>query len=169
MVMEYTDGGYMNYLLKSGKEALNRSALLHFGGIAEMAGTGAAPQSLMDDIGMVIKESLPIWSGRSGEARKTGFELLLQMKLITAELPGNRWYRSRILSNPRISFSIGCIRNEMSPGILLPDPKTAKGLVVENRNQKLQTCQNHDKWGRYHSVMLAGVTRPRKWNARMFV
>ncbi|HPI95471.1 MAG TPA: FMN-binding glutamate synthase family protein, partial [Gammaproteobacteria bacterium] len=102
-------------------------------------GTGAAPQSLMDDVGMIIKESLPMLVDLRNEyGLKDRVRIIASGKLITpAEVAWALCAGADFINNARgFLFSLGCIqalkcnKNTCPTGITTHDPKLQKGLVV---------------------------------------
>ena len=109
-------------------------------------GTGAAPQSLMDDVGMVIKESLPMLVDLRNEyGLKDRVRIMTSGKLITpAEVAWALCAGADFINNARgFLFSLGCIqalkcnKNTCPTGITTHDPDLHQGLVVENKTKRV--------------------------------
>ena len=115
-------------------------------------GTGAAPQSLMDDVGMVIKESLPMLVDLRDEyGLKSRIRIITSGKLITpAEVAWALCAGADFINNARgFLFSLGCIqalkcnKNTCPTGITTHDPDLHKGLVVENKTERVANFAKH--------------------------
>jgi len=115
-------------------------------------GTGAAPQSLMDDVGMVIKESLPLLVDLRNEyGFKNRIKIMTSGKLITpAEVAWALCAGADFINNARgFLFSLGCIqalkcnKNSCPTGITTHDPDLQKGLVVENKTKRVANFAKH--------------------------
>ena len=134
-------------------------------------GTGAAPQSLMDDVGMVIKESLPMLVDLRNEyGLKDRVRLIASDKLITpAEVAWALCAGADFINNARgFLFSLGCIqalkcnKNTCPTGITTHDPKLQKGLVVENKTERVANFAKHMISEVGIIAHACGVTEPRK-------
>ena len=115
-------------------------------------GTGAAPQSLMDDVGMVIKESLPMLVDLRDEyGLKDRIRIMTSGKMITpAEVAWALCAGADFINNARgFLFSLGCIqalkchKNTCPTGITTHDPDLHKGLVVENKTKRVANFAKH--------------------------
>ncbi|MBY6186898.1 FMN-binding glutamate synthase family protein [Marinobacter hydrocarbonoclasticus] len=109
-------------------------------------GTGAAPQSLMDYMGLPIKLSLPLlirWRERYGLSER--IRVIASGKLIN---PSDvAWAlcvgADAIVSARGFMFALGCIqalqcnKNRCPTGITTHDPKLQKGLVVEDKSHRV--------------------------------
>jgi glutamate synthase domain-containing protein 2 len=113
-------------------------------------GTGAAPQSLMDFVGLPLKESLPIASDmlyRRG--LKERVRLVASGKLVNPSMVA--WAIAMgadfVVSARGFMFSLGCIqalkcnKNTCPTGITTHDPELQKGLVVEDKATKVAHYQ----------------------------
>ena len=134
-------------------------------------GTGAAPQSLMDDVGMVIKESLPMLVDLRNEyGLKDRVRIIASGKLITpAEVAWALCAGADFINNARgFLFSLGCIqalkcnKNTCPTGITTHDPKLQKGLVVENKTERVANFAKHMISEVGIIAHACGVTEPRK-------
>lgn len=115
-------------------------------------GTGAAPQSLMDDVGMVIKESLPMLVDLRNEyGFKERIRIMTSGKLITpAEVAWALSTGADFINNARgFLFSLGCIqalkcnKNTCPTGITTHDPDYQRGLVVEDKTKRVANFAKH--------------------------
>ena len=109
-------------------------------------GTGAAPQSLIDFVGLPIRESLPLVANmlyRYGLKDRT--RLIASGKLIN---PGQvAWALCMgadfVVSARGFMFALGCIqamqcdKNTCPTGITTHDPKLQKGLVHEDKAERV--------------------------------
>jgi glutamate synthase domain-containing protein 2 len=133
-------------------------------------GTGAAPMPLMDNVGLVIKESLPLVSD---VLRKYGLHkrvrLIASGKLVTpSEVAWALASGADFVTSARgFMFSLGCIqalkcnKNTCPTGITTHNKRLQKGLNPENKAVKVANfCKNmvHEVQVISHSC---GVTRPR--------
>ncbi|MDX8386667.1 MAG: FMN-binding glutamate synthase family protein, partial [Gallionella sp.] len=133
-------------------------------------GTGAAPMSLMDNVGLLIKESLPLVSdilykyGLGDRVR-----LIASGKLVTpSEVAWAIASGADFVTSARgFMFSLGCIqalkcnKNTCPTGITTHNKRLQKGLNPENKAVKVANfCHNmiHEVQVISHSC---GVTRPR--------
>ncbi len=115
-------------------------------------GTGAAPQSLMDDVGMVIKESLPMLVDLRNEyGLKDRIRIMTSGKMITpAEVAWALCAGADFINNARgFLFSLGCIqalkcnKNTCPTGITTHNPNLHDGLVVENKTKRVANFAEH--------------------------
>ncbi len=115
-------------------------------------GTGAAPQSLMDDVGMVIKESLSMLVDLRNEyGLKDRIRIMTSGKMITpAEVAWALCAGADFINNARgFLFSLGCIqalkcnKNTCPTGITTHNPDLQKGLVVENKTKRVANFAKH--------------------------
>ncbi|MEZ5551950.1 MAG: FMN-binding glutamate synthase family protein [Pseudomonadales bacterium] len=133
-------------------------------------GTGAAPMSLIDYMGLPIRESLPLVADiliRYG--LKERIRLIASGKLIT---PGEvAWAlcvgADFVVSARGFMFALGCIqalqcnKNTCPTGITTHDPKLQQGLVPEDKAERVyryQTMMTKEVGVIAHSC---GVTEPR--------
>ncbi|VAW35337.1 Ferredoxin-dependent glutamate synthase [hydrothermal vent metagenome] len=133
-------------------------------------GTGAAPQSLMDDVGMVIKESLPMLVDLRDEyGLKERVRIMTSGKLITpAEVAWALCAGADFINNARgFLFSLGCIqafkcnKNTCPTGITTHNPDLHKGLVVENKTKRVANFAKHMIKEVGVIAHSCGVTEPR--------
>jgi glutamate synthase domain-containing protein 2 len=109
-------------------------------------GSGAAPMSLIDYMGLPVKESLPLVAdmlGRSGLTER--IKLIASGKLVT---PGEvAWAMcvgaDFVVSARGFMFALGCIqalrcnKNTCPTGITTHDPDLQKGLVPEDKAERV--------------------------------
>ncbi|MGY3438199.1 MULTISPECIES: FMN-binding glutamate synthase family protein [unclassified Marinovum] len=109
-------------------------------------GTGAAPMPLMDLVGMSVRESLPMVADlRNAAGLKDRIRLIAGAKLVN---PGDvAWALAAgadfIVSARGFMFALGCIqamkcnRNTCPTGITTHDARLQKGLVVEEKDERV--------------------------------
>jgi glutamate synthase domain-containing protein 2 len=133
-------------------------------------GTGAAPMSLMDNVGLVVKESLPVVSDilyKYGLRERV--RLIASGKLVTpSEVSWALAAGADFVTSARgFMFSLGCIqalkcnKNTCPTGITTHNKRLQKGLNPEDKSVKVANyCHNiiHEVHVISHSC---GVTRPR--------
>ncbi|WP_345333780.1 FMN-binding glutamate synthase family protein [Ferrimonas pelagia] len=109
-------------------------------------GTGAAPQSLMDYMGLPLKRSLPLlvdWQQRHGFTSR--IRIICSGKLVN---PSDvAWAlcvgADAVVSARGFMFALGCIqalqcnKNTCPTGITTHDPKLQRGLVVADKSQRV--------------------------------
>ncbi|MBJ7551868.1 FMN-binding glutamate synthase family protein [Marinomonas ostreistagni] len=134
-------------------------------------GTGAAPQTLMDYVGMTVRESLPAVVNRV-----TSYGLRSRIKIIaTGKLvvPGKvAWAfamgADAVVSARGFLFSIGCIQalkcnqNTCPTGITTHDEKLQKGLVPEEKAERVANYISEMKHSVGLVVQACGVDEPRQ-------
>ena len=138
-------------------------------------GTGAAPQSLIDYVGMPLRESLPIVVDKLIQySMKSRIRVVASGKLIE---PGAvAWAlcvgADFVASGRGFLFALGCIqalqcnKNTCPTGITTHNPKRQKGLVVEEKAVRvMHYCRNmhHEVGVIAHSC---GVAEPRQLRRR---
>jgi glutamate synthase domain-containing protein 2 len=134
-------------------------------------GTGAAPQPLMDYMGLVIQESLPwvIHALKQHKLRER-IKVIVSGKLITPSRVA--WAlcigADFVVSARGFMFALGCIqamqcnKNTCPTGITTHNPKLQKGLVPQDKAGRVA---NYHKYIEYDVCMIAhscGVSDPRK-------
>ncbi|WP_298440590.1 FMN-binding glutamate synthase family protein [uncultured Ferrimonas sp.] len=109
-------------------------------------GTGAAPQSLMDYMGLPIKRSLPqLVAWRQQHQFTQRIRIICSGKLVN---PSDVAWALCVGADVAVSargfmFALGCIqalqcnKNSCPTGITTHDPKLQKGLVVANKSQRV--------------------------------
>ncbi|MDQ2093901.1 FMN-binding glutamate synthase family protein [Rhodalgimonas zhirmunskyi] len=138
-------------------------------------GTGAAPMPLMDLVGMPIREALPrVVDLRDRHGLKERIRIVASGKLVN---PGDvAWAvcsgADFVTSGRGFLFSLGCIqalrcnKNTCPTGITTHDPKLQRGLVVEEKEHRVERYAHsviHEVEMIAHSV---GVTEPREMRRR---
>ena len=138
-------------------------------------GTGAAPMPLIDLVGMPIREALPLVVNLRDEyGLKDRIRIVASGKLVN---PGDvAWSLCAgadfITSARGFMFSLGCIqalkcnRNTCPTGITTHDPGLQKGLVIEDKYEKVAhyaKCLTKEVETIAHSV---GVPEPRQMRRR---
>lgn len=134
-------------------------------------GTGAAPQSLIDYMGLPLRESLPLVSNKLIERDlKRRIRLIASGKLIT---PASVAYAiclgaDFVVSARGFMFALGCIqalqcnKNTCPTGITTHNKRLQKGLVVANKAERVKHyCANMN----YEVGVIAhscGVDEPRR-------
>ena len=138
-------------------------------------GTGAAPMALMDNVGLVVKESLPLVSDILHKyGLRDRIKLIASGKLVTpAEVSWALASGADFVTSARgFMFSLGCIqalkcnKNTCPTGITTHDKRLQKGLNPEDKAVKVANyCRNiiHETHIISHSC---GVTRPRLMNRK---
>jgi len=138
-------------------------------------GTGAAPQPLMDFVGMPLKESLPWLTDQLNQADlKQHIKVIASGKLITPSSVA--WALSMgadfVNSARGFMFALGCIqamqcnKNTCPTGITTHNKKLQRGLVPANKAERIA----HYHQGISYDVGIiahsCGVTNPRKLRRR---
>jgi glutamate synthase domain-containing protein 2 len=109
-------------------------------------GTGAAPMSLMDCVGLPIKESLPLVVDILNRHRlRERIKVVASGKLITpAEAAAALCVGADFIQSARgFMFSLGCIqalqcnKNTCPTGIATHDPDLQRGLVVKDKAERV--------------------------------
>ena len=109
-------------------------------------GTGAAPMSLMDDVGLTIKESLPLLVDKLNEhGLRDRIKVISSGKLITpTEAAWALCIGADFIATARgPMFALGCIqalqcnKNTCPTGITTHDKDLQKGLVVSDKKQRV--------------------------------
>jgi len=144
-------------------------------------GTGAAPMSLMDDMGLPVKESLPMLIDKLNEhGLRERIKVNASGKMVNpTEVAWALCIGTDFVSTARgPMFALGCIqalqcnKNTCPTGITTHDKDLQKGLVVENKKERVAYyLKNLEKEIRIISNS-CGVKRPRdlqRNHARMVV
>lgn len=144
-------------------------------------GTGAAPMSLMDDVGLPIRESLPMLVDKLNEhGLRERIKVNASGKMVNpTEVAWAICIGTDFVSTARgPMFALGCIqalqcnKNTCPTGIATHDVDLQKGLVVENKQERVASyLTNLEKEIRIIANS-CGVKRPRDLNrnhARMVV
>ena len=134
-------------------------------------GTGAAPQSLMDDVGLPLKEALPrLVDVRDQYDLQDRIRIMASGKLITpAEVAWALCAGADFINNARgFMFSLGCIQalkcntNECPTGITTHDRGLQKGLVVSDKSERVAHYAGHMIREVETIAHSCGVTEPRQ-------
>jgi glutamate synthase domain-containing protein 2 len=133
-------------------------------------GTGAAPMSLMDDMGLPVKESLPMLIDKLNEyGLRERIKVNASGKMINpTEVAWALCIGTDFISTARgPMFALGCIqalqcnKNTCPTGITTHDPDLQKGLVVANKKERVAFyLKNLEKEIRIIANS-CGVKRPR--------
>lgn len=115
-------------------------------------GTGAAPMTLMDDMGLGIHESLPLLVDKLIEHRlRDRIKVICSGKLINpADVAWALCVGADAINNARgFMFSLGCIqamqcnKNTCPTGITTHDPKLQRGLVTSDKAERVANYQRN--------------------------
>ena len=134
-------------------------------------GTGAAPMPLMDDVGLPIKESLPmVVDILSQYGLRQRVKIIASGKLITPS--GVAWALCSgadfITSARGFMFSLGCIqalkcnKNTCPTGITTHNKGLQKGLNVEEKSVRVKNFANKIHYGIGLIAHSCGVKHPRE-------
>ena len=134
-------------------------------------GTGAAPMPLMDDVGLPIKESLPmVVDILSQYGLRERIKIIVSGKLITPS--GVAWALCSgadfITSARGFMFSLGCIqalkcnKNTCPTGITTHNINLQKGLDVEEKSVRVKNFVNKIHYGIGLIAHSCGVKHPRE-------
>jgi glutamate synthase domain-containing protein 2 len=134
-------------------------------------GTGAAPMPLMDDVGLPIKESLPmVVDILTQYGLRDRIRIVASGKLITPS--GVAWALCSgadfITSARGFMFSLGCIqalkcnKNTCPTGITTHDKKLQKGLNVEDKAVRVKNFVDKIHYGIGLIAHSCGVKHPRE-------
>lgn len=136
-------------------------------------GTGAAPQPLMDYVGMTLNESLPLVINLLHEyGLRKQIKIIASGKLIT---PGKvAWALAVgadfITSARGFMFSLGCIqalqcnKNTCPTGITTHDKKLQRGLVPKDKAERVTNFANKIVYGVGLVAHSCGAKHPRQLN-----
>lgn len=142
-------------------------------------GTGAAPQSLIDYMGLPLKESLPLLSNKLIERDlKRRIRIIASGKLIEPASAALALCLGAdfVVSARGFMFAIGCIqalqcnKNTCPTGIATHNPRLQKGLVVEDKAQRVRSYCENMNWEVgviAHSCGLNEPRRLRRYHARV--
>ena len=136
-------------------------------------GTGAAPQSLMDYVGMQLRESLPlVVNSITSHGLRPYIKVIASGKLI---VPGKAaWALSAgadfVVSARGFLFSLGCIqalqcnKNTCPTGITTHNPELQKGLVASEKSERVANYAQELLHGIGLIAHSCGVKEPRELN-----
>ena len=133
-------------------------------------GTGAAPQPLMDYVGMHIKESLPLVVDTiKSYGLRDEIKIITSGKLITPEKVA--WALSMgadfVTSARGFMFALGCIqalqcnKNTCPTGITTHDKDLQRGLVPEDKYKRVENYARQVVYGVGLIAHSCGVKQPR--------
>ncbi|MEC9341282.1 MAG: FMN-binding glutamate synthase family protein [Pseudomonadota bacterium] len=134
-------------------------------------GTGAAPMSLMDDVGLPLRESLPLLVDKLIEhGLRERVRIISSGKLVTpAQCAWAICMGTDFIVTARgFMFSLGCIqamqcnKNTCPTGITTHDPRLQRGLVTSDKSVRVA---NYERNLEYEIGLIAhscGVTEPRQ-------
>ncbi|OEE66349.1 glutamate synthase [Enterovibrio norvegicus FF-33] len=134
-------------------------------------GTGAAPQSLMDFMGLPIKRSLPMLVDKlESHGLKQRVKVIVSGKLVNpAEVAWAMCIGADFITSARgFMFSLGCIqalqcnKNTCPTGITTHDRKLHKGLVVSDKAERVAHYATNLMYEVGVIARACGVTEPRK-------
>ncbi|MEZ8142927.1 glutamate synthase [Enterovibrio norvegicus FF-162] len=134
-------------------------------------GTGAAPQSLMDFMGLPIKRSLPMLVDKlESHGLKQRVKVIVSGKLVNpAEVAWAMCIGADFITSARgFMFSLGCIqalqcnKNTCPTGITTHDPKLHKGLVVSDKAERVAHYATNLMYEVGVIAHACGVSEPRK-------
>ena len=134
-------------------------------------GTGAAPMPLMDDVGLPIKESLPmVVDILTRYGLRERIRIIASGKLVTPS--GVAWALCNgadfITSARGFMFSLGCIqalkcnKNTCPTGITTHDKKLQKGLNIEEKSVRVKNFVEKIRYGIGLIAHSCGVKHPRE-------
>ena len=134
-------------------------------------GTGAAPMSLMDDVGLYLAESLPLLVDlRDGYGLTDRVRIIASGKLINPSMVA--WAiavgADFCVSARGYMFALGCIqalqcnRNTCPTGVTTHNPRLQRGLVPEEKSQRV--AYFHDNLVKEVETIAhsCGVSEPRE-------
>ncbi len=133
-------------------------------------GTGAAPMPLMDNMGMTVREALPLVSDiLTRHGLKQRIRLIASGKLITpAEVAWAICAGADFAVSARgFMFAIGCIqamkcnKNTCPTGVTTHDPHLQRGLVPEEKAPRVAHFVGKIRYGVGLIAHSCGVARPR--------
>ena len=133
-------------------------------------GTGAAPMSLMDDVGLPLSEALPITVDKLTE-----YGLRERVRVIASGKRVNpidvAWAFSMgadvVVSGRGFMFALGCIqalqcnRNTCPTGVTTHNPRLQRGLVPEDKAERVAWFARNMEKELYNIAHACGVSRPR--------
>lgn len=136
-------------------------------------GTGAAPMSLMDDMGLTVKESLPMLIDKLNEyGLRDRIKVNASGKMVNpTEVAWALCVGTDFVSTARgPMFALGCIqalqcnKNTCPTGITTHDTDLQKGLVVENKKERVAYYLNNLEKEVRIIANSCGLKRPREFN-----
>ena len=136
-------------------------------------GTGAAPIEFSDSVGMPYKEGLAfVHDALTGFGLRNDIKILTSGKIITAyhlframALGADACYSARAMM-----MALGCIqalecnKNTCPTGVATQDPELVKGLVVEDKRQRVANFHKETVKCFVELLAAAGLANPQKIN-----
>lgn len=134
-------------------------------------GTGAAPMSLMDDVGLPLSEALPVTVDKLTE-----YDLRKRIRVIASGKRINpvdvAWAfcvgADIVVSGRGFMFALGCIqalqcnRNTCPTGVTTHNPRLQRGLVPEDKAERVAWFARNMEQELFNIAHSCGVTRPRR-------
>ncbi len=134
-------------------------------------GSGAAPQSLIDYMGLPLTESLPLLSNKLiARDLKRRIRIIASGKLIEPASVAMALCLGAdyVVSARGFMFAIGCIqalqcnRNTCPTGVATHNPRLQKGLVVEDKAERVKHYCDNINWEVGVIAHSCGVDEPRR-------
>ncbi len=134
-------------------------------------GTGAAPMSLMDSVGLPIRESLPLVVDMlNGHGLKERIRVIASGKLVTpAEAAMALCVGADFINSARgFMFALGCIqamqcnKNTCPTGVTTHNKRLQRGLVPEDKAERVRRYSENMRKEIGIIAHSCGVTEPRK-------
>ncbi len=134
-------------------------------------GTGAAPMSLIDNMGIPLREALPLVIDKlNTHGLRDRIKVIASGKLITpVEVAWAFCVGTDFITSARgFMFSLGCIqalqcnRDTCPTGITTHNPRLQKGLVPSNKAERVRHYASNMRKGVSIIVHSCGVTEPRQ-------
>jgi glutamate synthase domain-containing protein 2 len=133
-------------------------------------GTGAAPQALIDNVGLPIRESLPVVVDllRKYDLKKR-VHVVCSGKLVNPEYVAAAFCQGAdfVTSARGFMFALGCIqalqcnKNTCPTGVTTHDPKLQRGLVPADKAERVAQYQQNMEHELATIAHSCGVARPR--------
>ena len=142
-------------------------------------GTGAAPQSLMDGVGLPLREALPaLIDTLLAHGLRERIRVICAGKCITPyEVAWALAMGADFVNSARgFMFALGCIqalqcnRNTCPTGVTTHDPRLQRGLVVTDKAERVALYAQHLMYEVGVIAHSCGVREPRelrRWHARV--
>lgn len=165
-----SDGGWLDELFSVIKARGIQSAPDFITVDSADGGTGAAPLALIDDMGLPLRESLPLLVDKLTEyGLKERIRVIASGKLVTpTDVAWALCLGADFCVSARgFMFSLGCIqalqcnKNTCPTGITTHDPDLQKGLVPESKKDRVAAYANNLVYEVGTIAHSCGVTEPR--------
>jgi len=169
------DGSWLEDLLQAINEAGIEQAPDFFTLDSGDGGTGAAPMTLIDDVGLGIHEALPLLINKLDLYKlRERIRVITSGKLINpTDVAWALCVGADAVNNARgFMFSLGCIqalqcnKNTCPTGITTHDPKLQRGLVTEDKTERVANYQRNMVREVSMIAHSCGVEHPRKLSRR---